>query len=55
VTTVIEHDAASVQHPELPADGVEEEFHRGLKERHIQMIAIGGAIGSKPDCPLAHP
>jgi AAT family amino acid transporter len=22
-----------------------EEFHRGLKERHIQMIAIGGAIG----------
>jgi amino acid transporter, AAT family len=30
---------------ELPGDAVEEEFHRGLKERHIQMIAIGGAIG----------
>ncbi len=25
--------------------GEVEEFHRGLKERHIQMIAIGGAIG----------
>jgi AAT family amino acid transporter len=36
---------SSVQHFELPADAVEEEFHRGLKERHIQMIAIGGAIG----------
>ena len=28
-----------------PGDAVEEDFHRGLKERHIQMIAIGGAIG----------
>jgi AAT family amino acid transporter len=30
---------------ELPGDSVEEDFHRGLKERHIQMIALGGAIG----------
>jgi amino acid transporter, AAT family len=30
---------------ELPGDAVEEDLHRGLKERHIQMIAIGGAIG----------
>jgi AAT family amino acid transporter len=34
-----------LQHFELPDDAVAEEFHRGLKERHIQMIAIGGAIG----------
>ncbi|MDR0968080.1 MAG: amino acid permease [Holosporaceae bacterium] len=25
--------------------GVREDLHRGLKERHIQLIAIGGAIG----------
>ena len=32
--------------PVEPAGTVEaEELHRGLKERHIQMIAIGGAIG----------
>jgi D-serine/D-alanine/glycine transporter len=24
----------------------EEELHRGLKNRHIQLIAIGGAIGT---------
>ena len=29
----------------LPDEAVREDFHRGLKERHIQMIAIGGAIG----------
>src|ERR1035441_10954095 len=29
----------------LPEEAVQEDFHRGLKERHIQMIAIGGAIG----------
>jgi amino acid transporter, AAT family len=29
----------------LPGDAMEEDLHRGLKERHIQMIAIGGAIG----------
>jgi L-asparagine transporter-like permease len=29
----------------LPDEAVQEDFHRGLKERHIQMIAIGGAIG----------
>jgi len=23
----------------------EQDFHRGLKDRHVQMIAIGGAIG----------
>jgi amino acid transporter, AAT family len=28
-----------------PDEAVQEDFHRGLKERHIQMIAIGGAIG----------
>ena len=26
-------------------EAVHEDFHRGLSERHIQMIAIGGAIG----------
>lgn len=31
--------------PEPSGEAVSEEFHRGLKERHIQMIAIGGAIG----------
>ena len=29
----------------LPDEAGHEDFHRGLKERHIQMIAIGGAIG----------
>ena len=29
----------------LPDEAVHEDLHRGLKERHIQMIAIGGAIG----------
>ncbi len=28
-----------------PGDAMEEDLHRGLKERHIQMIALGGAIG----------
>lgn len=35
----------SEQHFALPDDPVHEDLHRGLKERHIQMIAIGGAIG----------
>ncbi len=26
-------------------DGMHEELHRGLEERHIQLIALGGAIG----------
>lgn len=30
---------------ELPNEG-EMELHRGLKARHITMIAIGGAIGT---------
>ena len=29
----------------LPEEAVHKDLHRGLKERHIQMIAIGGAIG----------
>jgi len=29
----------------LPDEAVREDLHRGLKERHVQMIAIGGAIG----------
>ena len=29
----------------LPEEAVHEDLHRGLKERHVQMIAIGGAIG----------
>ena len=33
------------RHIAPPAGGIEEGLHRGLKERHIQMIAIGGAIG----------
>ena len=46
MASIVEYDAeTSVQNPELPADAVEEDFDRGLKERHIQMIAIGGAIG----------
>jgi AAT family amino acid transporter/D-serine/D-alanine/glycine transporter len=32
-------------HFDLPVQAVQEDFHRGLRERHIQMIAIGGAIG----------
>src|SRR5450755_4597989 len=35
----------SAQQFVLPEEAVHEDFHRGLKERHIQMIAIGGAIG----------
>jgi hypothetical protein len=46
MASTVEHDAdSSVQHIEPAGEAVEEEFHRGLKERHIQMIAIGGAIG----------
>lgn len=26
-------------------DGLNEDLHRGLEERHIQLIALGGAIG----------
>src|SRR5450755_1695191 len=29
----------------LPEEAVHQDLHRGLKDRHIQMIAIGGAIG----------
>ena len=46
VASILEYDVeSSVQNPVLPTDAVEEDFDRGLKERHIQMIAIGGAIG----------
>ena len=40
------HDAEKVEHP--PGEGLEfsHELHRGLKARHITMIAIGGAIGT---------
>jgi amino acid transporter, AAT family len=34
--------------PAIPPEtesAAQEDFQRGLKERHIQMIAIGGAIG----------
>lgn len=27
------------------SDGLQEDLHRGLEERHIQLIALGGAIG----------
>lgn len=30
----------------LPAEGETEHLHRGLQNRHIQLIAIGGAIGT---------
>ena len=54
VTSIVEYDAEnSVQNLELPTDAVEEDFDRGLKERHIQMIAIGGAIGV--GCSSARP
>lgn len=38
-------------HPELDSNGVaihtdHGHLHRGLKSRHITMIAIGGAIGT---------
>jgi amino acid transporter, AAT family len=36
---------SSTQRFNLPHEAVHEDLHRGLKERHIQMIAIGGAIG----------
>ncbi len=36
---------STVEQYVLPDEAVHEDFHRGLKERHIQMIAIGGAIG----------
>ena len=36
---------SATQHIDLPDEAVEDGLHRGLKERHIQMIAIGGAIG----------
>ena len=38
------HDRPT-RHFDLPVAAVQEDFHRGLRERHIQMIAIGGAIG----------
>src|ERR1700727_3409824 len=38
-------EVESAQQFVLPDEAVHEDFHRGLKERHIQMIAIGGAIG----------
>ena len=40
------HDAEKVEHP--PGEDLEfsHELHRGLKARHITMIAIGGAIGT---------
>ena len=40
------HDAEKVEHP--PGEGLEfsHDLHRGLKARHITMIAIGGAIGT---------
>jgi AAT family amino acid transporter len=38
------HDRPT-RHFDLPIEAVQEDFHRGLRERHIQMIAIGGAIG----------
>ena len=46
VASIVEYDAeTSVQDPIAMVDVAEEDFDRGLKERHIQMIAIGGAIG----------
>ena len=40
------HDAEKVEHP--PGEELEfpHELKRGLKARHITMIAIGGAIGT---------
>ena len=40
------HDAQKVEHS--PGEELEfsHELHRGLKARHITMIAIGGAIGT---------
>jgi amino acid transporter, AAT family len=37
--------SAPAQRFSLPDEAVHEDLHRGLKERHVQMIAIGGAIG----------
>jgi amino acid transporter, AAT family len=36
---------SATQRIESPDEAVPDDLHRGLKERHIQMIAIGGAIG----------
>ena len=30
---------------EVKQDAMNEDLHRGLQERHIQLIALGGAIG----------
>ena len=35
----------TIEQPQQNDEVGAEDFHRGLKERHIQMIAIGGAIG----------
>jgi len=52
VSPAMSHTAsASAVHREqaqrfaLPQEAVHEDLHRGLKQRHVQMIAIGGAIG----------
>jgi amino acid transporter len=46
-----EYDAGVTAEATVTADGVVEyqdhkHLHRGLKSRHITMIAIGGAIGT---------
>jgi len=46
-----EYEAGVTAEPIVGADGVVEyndhhHLHRGLKSRHITMIAIGGAIGT---------
>ena len=45
---------SATQHIDLPDEAVEDGLHRGLKQRHIQLIAIGGAIASRksllPSC-----
>jgi amino acid transporter len=46
-----EYDAGVTSQPELSSDGAihyddHQHLHRGLKSRHITMIAIGGAIGT---------
>ena len=35
------HDAIDAEQKQEAAD-----FHRGLKDRHVQLIALGGAIGA---------
>lgn len=43
INSVLEGDVEAMKPPQQPAAG---NLHRGLKARHISMIALGGSIGT---------